>query len=343
MRLSTGRSAAETGSEGEGAGSLTHGSGKHPDTRAGIPGALSVGSKGEILMRNMRLDARCIALVACLGLIAGLQAAVASAHTGEFAKFDYCPSTNVEVKKCIYSVTESGEVVLGSKKVPIVNPVTVQGGFGKANAETHYSQFYAATNGVTISKTPQPVPGGLAGLVNCKEISDWFLRISCEVTFENGLTGVNSTLELARPASEIKISELYLLFGEAPALILPVKVHLENPFLGSNCYVGSSSSPIWFNLTTGKTEPPPPNTSISGSTGSPGSLEEGLILTFSGQKLVDNAWSAPGASGCGGVLFEWLLDPIINLSSGVPSAAGHNTAILTGTSYTAASKTVNAH
>ena len=36
--------------------------------------------------------------------------------------------------------------------------------------------------------------------VNCKEIKEPFLRFCCELTFENGLTGLNSTLELAKPA-----------------------------------------------------------------------------------------------------------------------------------------------
>ena len=96
-------------------------------------------------------------------------------------------------------------MVLGSKKVPIVNTVTLQGGYGKQ--VEGYAPFFAASNGITLSKTPQPVPGGLAGLVNCKEIKDFFLRISCEVTFENGLTGLNATLELARPATEISSLE----------------------------------------------------------------------------------------------------------------------------------------
>lgn len=268
----------------------------------------------------------------------------ASAHTGEFAKFNFCPSTNTEVKKCLYSVTEGGYVILGSKKVPIVNPVVLQGGYGKANAETKNAKFYAATNGETLSKSPQPVPGGLAGLVNCKEISNFLLRVACEATFENGFTGVNSTLELALPASEIVINERNQLFEEGTALKLPVKVHLENPLLGSSCYVGSSSEPIWWNLTTGKTSPPPPNTSISGTVGTSSVNEEETILKFTGVKLVDNAWAAPGAHGCGGAAFEWLLDPILNLSVGVPAAAGHNTANQEKVSvYTSPAATVNVH
>jgi hypothetical protein len=248
-----------------------------------------------------------------------------------FTKFQYCPWHNAEVARCVYSKTNSGEVVLGSKKVPIVNPVVLQGGISEPNETTKFSKFFEPTNKITLSKASQPVPGGLAGIVNCKEIKEFFLRVSCEVTFENGLTGLNSTLELAKPASEIKMSEDNLARREGVALKLPVKIHLENPFLGSSCYVGSSSSPIWWELTTYKTSPPPPNTSIEGASGKITFLEEGLILQLNGNKLVDNAWAAPGATGCGGFLVELILDPIINAAAGLPATAGKNTAILNNT------------
>jgi hypothetical protein len=271
------------------------------------------------------------ALVA-LGLAAGAQAKL----TGEFTKFANCPYNNTEVKKCIYSVTESGEVVLGSKEVPIEKAVVLQGGYGKVSEG--FSPFFAATNGVTLSKAPQNVPGGLAGLVNCKKISDWLLRISCELTFENGLTGLNSTLELAQPASEIRVSENNLAGEEGTALKLPVKVHLENPFLGKKCYVGSSGSPIIWNLTTGTTSPPSPNEPISGAGGTATLLEGGRILVIKENILVDNAWSAPKASGCGGIL-SFLVSPIINAQLG-STAAGHNTAILEGTVSTSSAAAV---
>jgi hypothetical protein len=263
-----------------------------------------------------------IAALAVFGLAATAQAKL----TGNYTKFAQCPYTNLEVKKCIYSVTNSGEVVLGSKKVPIVNPVTLQGGTGKA--VEGFAPFFGASNGVTLSKAPEPVPGGLAGIVNCKAIGDFFLRISCELTFENGVTGLNSTLELARPASEIVVSENNLAAETGVALKMPVKFHLENPFLGSSCYVGSSSSPVIWNLTTGTTSPPPPNTPITGKAGFVEFLEEGRIAVSKEAVLVDNAWSAPGATGCGGFLVELILDPIINSASGLPAAAGRNTAIL---------------
>jgi hypothetical protein len=247
--------------------------------------------------------------------------------TGNYTKFAQCPYNNPEASKCIYSTTVSGEVVLGSKKVPIVKPVVLQGAYGVGNEVTGNAKFFAATNGVTLSKAPQPVPGGLAGLVNCKAISDFILRTSCEWTFENGLTGLDSTLELARPASEIVINESNLGGELGTALKMPVKIHLENPFLGSSCYVGSSTSPIYWNLTSGTTSPPAPNSPITGSVGEIEFLEEGRILEAKGTKLVDNAWAAPAAKGCGG-LFSFILDPIVNSSAGLPAAAGRNTAVL---------------
>jgi hypothetical protein len=283
----------------------------------------------------------CLAAVVTAVTALGL-ASVASAHTGIYARFNQCPSTNKEVFKCLQAVTNGGKIVLGKKTVPIVNPTTVQGGYseGEEKEEHFYNRFFGAVNGETLSKTPQPVPGGLTGLVNCKEISLGWLRASCESIFENGLTGVNATLELARPASEIIVSEENLAFGDGLAFRLPVKVHLENPLLGSGCYIGSSSSPIIWNLTTGTTKPPAPNKPISGTPGNLNFLEGGFVTEFEKTNLVDNAWSAPGASGCGGWPAEYILDPIINASVGVPAAAGTNTSILENTRITVSQATV---
>jgi hypothetical protein len=284
---------------------------------------------------STHITRRVITALLLTALVAlGLSASAQAKLTGNYTRFAQCPYANLEVKKCLLSVTESGEVILGSKKVPIVNPVTLQGGFGLAVEEkegAEFAKFYEASNKITLSKTPQPVPGGLAGIVNCKEIKDFFLRVSCELAFENGLTGLNSTLELAKPASAIRVSENNLAGETGVALQMPIKIHLENPFLGSGCYVGSEGSPIIWNLTSGTTNPPAPNKAITGSAGEIEFLEEGRILVAKNSKLVDNAWAAPGANGCGGFLVELLLDPIINAASGLPASAGKNTAILKGT------------
>jgi hypothetical protein len=282
-----------------------------------------------VMLKKLGLPGVFSAALVVMALVSLALAGTASAKLVEpFTKFQYCPWHNPEVVRCQYAVTEGGSVKLGSKTVPIVNPVLLQGGFSEVNEKTHFAKFFGATEGKpTLQPVAQPVPGGLAGIVNCKEISNFILKAACEWTFENGITGLNSTLELAKPASEIKINESNIGRKEGIALQLPIKIHLENPFLGSSCYVGSESSPIYWNLTSGTTKSPNP---ITGSAGKISFLEEGLILHLSGNSLVDNTWSAPEANGCGGLL-SFILDPIIDLAAGLPASAGTNEAVLNNT------------
>jgi len=167
-----------------------------------------------------------------------------------------------------------------------------------------------------------------------KLLSKWF--------FENSVTGVKATLELAKPATEIEISEFNLGAEEGVALKLPVKVRLENPFLGSSCYVGSSSSPIIWNLTTGETTPPAGVTPMVGSSGSAEFIEESEIVKIAGAELVENDWAAPEATGCGGIL-SFLVDPVVDSMLGLPAKAGVSSARLVNSIDVATAEAVNAH
>lgn len=289
----------------------------------------------------LRFAMRCCTAACVVGLAILELPAGAAAHEGEFAKFDYCPSTTPDVEHCLDSVTYGGTIVLGSKTTPIVNPVTLQGGYSEANEETNISEFYGATNGETLSKTPQPVPGGLVGLVP-PESAPPLVKEALKLVLENGFTGVNATLELARPASEIQLSDYNLLDGEGVALKLPVRFHLENPLLGSSCYVGSSSHPVIWNLTTGTTSPPSPYTPISGKSGYITVKEHYELVELSENELVENDWSAPKAEGCGGLL-SLLIDPIIDASAGLPAEAGVNSARLENAIASASAGSVNSH
>jgi hypothetical protein len=278
----------------------------------------------------------CVAMLAAAITTLAFTGSASATLSGEYTKFAQCPWTTEGVFKCIHSVNEGGEVVLGSKKVPIVNQVTIQGGYAKP--VEGFSKFFAAKNGITLSKAGQPVPGGLAGIVP-SEKSPFLVKALIKFFFENSLTGVNSVLELAKPASDIKLSETNLTRAEGVAMKLPVKVRLENPFLGKNCYVGSSTTPINWELTSATTNPPKPNGPISGNSGEVEFIDGGRIIKLSGNQLVDNAWSAPSASGCGGIL-GFLVNPIVNSTSGLPAAAGTNTAILKNTIHMATANAV---
>jgi len=276
-----------------------------------------------------------LAIAAALVVLAalGMASSALATPTGEFAVFKQCPIGSEGLKGCLISKTESGEIKIGGTAVPIVATQTLQGGFGRPNPETGQQPFYGAKNGETFSKTAQKVPGGLLDFVKCSEIKNIVVRVLCEGVFENDLTGVNAVTELAKPASDIYLNE-YALEGELPfppyppALVLPVKIKLENPLFGSECYIGSDSEPIELALTSGATSPPAPNKSIHGKLGELTSKAEGKILVIKKNTLVGNAFAVGKAHGCG---LLGVLDGLIEAKLGLPSPAGKNTAVLNNT------------
>ena len=274
------------------------------------------------------------AAVAAMMLVPASQALAASHHpTGEFEQFTECPLNNGAVTGCIFSESNGGYFQMGAKTVPLVNPVILQGGIASA-------AFVPAENGETLQKVPQPVPGGLLGVEAPKWwpiwIQNWFNN-----WINEGFTGVTATVEVAGPATAIKVNTVNLLFEKGTALSLPIKVKLSNPILGSSCYVGSDSSPITIDFTSGETSPPPPNEPIHGSAGALEINEAKTLITLSGGQLVNNSFAAPEAHGCGGI-FSFLVDPLVNSLVGLPSPAGTNAAILEGVLKSADAKAVKA-
>jgi len=280
------------------------------------------------------------AAMALTALLAALGASSAvAAPKGEYAAFAECPTSNPELSGCIASRVESGEIKIGNEAVPIKNTQILQGGFIE-NEETGALTFVGAAGGNTFPPTPQVVPGGLLGTL-CKALPG-FLSSLCNQFFSKGLTEVKATTELAAPASSIGLNEVFLEIEQGTALSLPVKIKLENLFLGSKCYIGSNSNPITLDLTTGTTNPPKPNEPIKGKLGTISSRAEGGILVISNNTLVDNSFAAPGATGCGGI-FSFLVDPILDSVLGIPAMAGHNTAIFNGTLEQTGAEQARAH
>jgi hypothetical protein len=148
--------------------------------------------------------------------------------------------------------------------------------------------------------------------------------------FENPrFATANATTELAGPASSIGLTLRNGLAEEGVAESMRVKVHLENPLLGKGCYIGSNADPIVFQLTTGTTDPPPPNKPIKGNFGFISQKDEFNFVEVIEHTQVDNTFSTPAAMGCGGP-FASIIDPLINSKIGLPSPAGYNTIIHNG-------------
>jgi hypothetical protein len=222
-------------------------------------------------------------------------------------------------------LTTSGEFKIKSTSTPITNPIVFQGGT-IFNPATEEETWYEAANGETLTHSPQPVPGGLLGII-APESLPLELGKTINNLVSKGLGGVNATTELVgKPQYDFD----NLASDSGIGLVMPVRLHLENVFLGSKCYIGSAGEPITLELTTGTTSPLPPNTPISGTHGVVEIKNEGNLIVAHEDSVVDNSFSVPVAMGCGGLLAA-VVDPAIDLKLGLPSAAGNNTAKFDGT------------
>jgi hypothetical protein len=256
--------------------------------------------------------------------------ASASAPTGDHAKFRNCPYTNSNVQACLYSVTSSGSFKLGNATVPITSskPIILQGGTGTTDDDGN-AVWYNAVGTDSLSKTRLDVPGGLVGLVSTGGWSGVLIDL-----FNAAVRSVNGVTATAELVGSPVVNYGRIIGQSGTGVGLPVRIHLENPFLGPNCYIGSSSNPVQLNLTTGTTAPPAPNTPISGYGGDLSFPGDGTILQADNVKLVNNSFAAPAASDCGYLLLDKLLITAgVNAREGLPAAAGKNTAILSGTQY----------
>lgn len=287
-----------------------------------------MGMSRDRLTRIIHIRGRTLALATAsiVPLVFALPA-LAKVPTGDFAIFGQCPRFTPNVSLCLYSTTIAGGVAIGGLTMPISHPIVIQGGLA-VNEGTGAESFSGALNGETFSKAPQPVPGGLLGIVTPALLPESLKEAFRK--FVNGLADVTGTTELAKPASSIKIDTSNLINSEGVALSVLVKLHLRNPFLGDQCYIGSDSNPITLNLTSGETNPPAPNKPISGKVGDLRLKDAAELAEDPGNVLVDNTFSAPRATGCGG-FYSLAVDSAIDAKLGLPSPAGHNTIVQSNT------------
>jgi hypothetical protein len=252
---------------------------------------------------------RLAAIVAALAAMMAMAASAAQAANPApgFEEFRGCqtPAENPKSEFCLHSVIKSGNFKMGNKNVPIENPITVTG-----NLDVEGENFGANSEG-GLKPVKQKVPGGVVGLTGLT----WLL----ELLGSEALTLYAVTEAVGIPQFGIQT---------LPQTIkLPIRVHLINSVLGNKCYVGSPTSPINLNLTTGTTSPPPPNTPISGKNPEIVFDIPREVIQAKNGTFVDNAFSAPGANGCTLTLFGFIpisINGLVNSQSGLPAPAGTN-------------------
>jgi hypothetical protein len=267
-----------------------------------------------------------MAVVVVVVLAGALPAfAVDAAPAGVDAPFADCPLKNALVELCVDSVTTGGELRIGRMVVPITKTFTsLEGGLHESQT-TGLLTFLAGEDGKVMQRTSIPVPGGLSGVLEASALPS-SLRTAFDTLVNSGLGGLTATVELAGLPSAIHINTTNALFEEGVAVEEPMRMKLNNPFLGENCYVGSASDPIELQATDGTTSPPAPNKPIKGIAGGLELFDEENVVQLTGNLAVDNAFAVPAASGCGGSLAP-MLDRAIDSRIGLPSPPGRNALI----------------
>ncbi|MER5849475.1 hypothetical protein ABT126_21055 [Streptomyces sp. NPDC002012] len=250
-------------------------------------------------------------------------ATAATSLNGNWAPFTRCPvdapamlaadgATDTAV--CVSSHSASGSIKLGNTVVPVgasdlqVGVVTHPGGG---------ATVVSPPGGALVADSAQ-IPGGLLGLMCPSDIP--VITGICNQLTDNTLNRVTATIESVNSPSGFQ-----LLAGTTtgkPIITLPVRIHLENPFLGNSCYIGSASDPVLLrpqNLTR-----PAISTQQFAGDGTTDATGPMGRISLVGANQTDTTYAVPGASGCGLGLLNWA----VNLKTGLPSVSGNNSVVL---------------
>lgn len=244
-------------------------------------------------MRFSRKLSVAAALMASAGTLA-----FAGSASAAFPNFSDCPRTAPGFATCIDIQARSGTLDIKGFVTPLGESLEIRGGIKQPEDNFEFIPP-AGTSG--FFARPVQVPGGLLG-----------------IDFPLPGNAVTATAKLAGSPQDIRIN-----IGDLSVKV-PVKLELSNPLIGPGCQIGSNRNPVNLNLIVGTTNPPPPNTPISGQ---PGTIEIGQgYLAFRNTRNVDNSFSVPGATGCG--INLGLINALVNTKLRLPSASGNNAMIV---------------
>jgi hypothetical protein len=231
----------------------------------------------------------------CLAALLATGALLVSggAASAAFPDFTGCPTSTPNFEGCINVQAVRGNLNIKGFNVPLGDSLEIRGGF--RNVEER-GVFVPATGTNGFIARPVSVPGGLLGI-------DWIPG-----------NEVLAITELAGAPSSIEVDVFRL------GLRVPVKVRLVNFLLGMNCHIGTDRNPVVLNLISGTTNPPPPNRPITGSLGELSFVPP--LITIRNAVNVENSFAVHGATSCG--LGLGLINALVNLKLGLPSAGGNN-------------------
>ncbi|MFE6365579.1 hypothetical protein ACFVP3_37035 [Streptomyces sp. NPDC057806] len=282
-------------------------------------------------MMRLSLGARVATTATALGAFASMGTATAAAAepNGEWAPFTRCPVDApamlaadglARTPQCVVSTSPSGSIKLGKTTVT-TGRTNLQIGVVQNSDGT--SSVVAPAGGALVAESAT-VPGGLLGLMCPSNVPA--ITAICEQLSNSTLNKITATVESV--GAPYAFDQTAGILTEQPIVAIPVRIHLENPFLGSKCYIGTAANPIVLRPENRQF----PEFGMSFFQGDGTVAEDGEMsrIYLTGATQNDSTFAVPGASGCGLGLLG-LIDAAVNAKTGLPSAAGNNSLTLNNT------------
>ncbi|MFF6810805.1 hypothetical protein ACFZAG_13080 [Streptomyces sp. NPDC012403] len=271
-----------------------------------------------------------VSALTALGAFASLGTATAAEPplNGAWAPFTRCPVDAPamlaadgfdKTPQCVVSTSASGSIKLGKTTV-VTGKTNLQ--IGVVQNADGTSSVVAPPSGALVADSAT-VPGGLLGLMCPSNIP--VITGICETLENSGLNKITATMESV--GAPYAFDQTAGVLTDMPIVALPVRIHLENPLLGSKCYIGTAANPIL--LRPENRNYPEFGMSFFQGDGTPDEAGEMSRIDLTGATQNDSTFAVPGATGCG--LNVGLINAAVNAKTGLPSASGNNSLTLNDT------------
>ncbi|GAB3672363.1 hypothetical protein GCM10027589_41820 [Actinocorallia lasiicapitis] len=250
--------------------------------------------------KPLRRRAAAAAFLAAAGTVAVTgQAPAALAAAGPLSPaltYDDCPALPADLPAaetyCSVIVITGGRLKIGKIDQEITSPIKLTFlGYSDAMGTTNISIYRP------LKSDPIRIKGGLFGV-----------------------TGSDFLPVLQIHAKPVAVGDPVFLPPSGAFLAMGLKLKVQNLLVGDDCTIGSDADPLKLNVGWEATNPPAPNTPITGEAPAM-HPDDPTVITAT---VVDNSFAVPQASNCGPFA---LFNPIVDYRAGTPSAAGTNTAV----------------
>lgn len=253
-------------------------------------------------------------------------AAAAPTLAGAWAPLNRCPVDDpamlaadgvTVVAQCMSASVPSitfaiGDTVLTSGQADVQ--------LGMLNQGLNYT-LVAPQDGAFVTQ-PIEIPGGLLGIMCPSNIP--LASLICMGIVNSPLNRVSVSIVSVGAPTDFNLAA-GLGIGQ-PILTMRLKVKLDNPFLGSNCYIGSDTDPIV--LKPANLARPTGSLVRFNADGSANPTGEMGYVSLVGEGLGDSTFVVPKSNGCG---LLGLLSSAVDSQQGLPSPAGSNSLTLNNT------------